>query len=265
MRSAIQDKNKTEVERILSTISDEEQLSKYINQKIGESEETLLHIAGSSDAECLKYLVEIGGDVESKDKDGRTPLHSAVFDGNRASVKYLAGPACADVNCRDKNGDTPLHIASEKGRLQCLKHLHSKGANVDGINNSGQTPLHLAAWRGRLSCVQQLVSDGAAVQSVDKGGATPMHSAAGTGQPEVVRYLSENGADVNAVNYGGDTSLHRAVIRYKVPTVESLLNIRKCNVGIENKDGQTAKQIAIAEGFSRIVEMFDAHVGTSVR
>ena len=136
MRSAIQDKNKTEVERILSTITDEEQLSKNINQKIGESEETLLHIAGSCDAECLQYLVEIGGDVESKDKDGRTPLHSAVAEGNRASVKYLVGSTGADVNCRDNNGDTPLHIASDKGRLHCLKHLVSQGADIDGFPTS---------------------------------------------------------------------------------------------------------------------------------
>ena len=137
------------------------------------------------------------------------------------------------------------------------------GHHIDGINNLGQTPLHLAAWRGRLQCVEQLVSEGAAIQSVDKEGFTPMHSAAGTGQPEVVGYLSENGADVNAVNYQGDTSLHRAVIRYKVPTVDVLLGNRKCNVDIENKDGQTAKQIAVAEGFSTIVEIFDAHVSTN--
>ena len=42
--------------------------------------------------------------------------------------------------------DTPLHLAVWSGRLEAVRYLLQKGANVDAVDKKGDTPLHLAAW-----------------------------------------------------------------------------------------------------------------------
>jgi ankyrin repeat protein len=49
--------------------------------------------------------------------------------------------AGADVNTRGKNGNTPLHDAVSFGNLDMVKYLVSRGADVNAKNDLGLTPL----------------------------------------------------------------------------------------------------------------------------
>lgn len=90
-----------------------------INEADDESGQTLLHWAAklNPNIEVLKYLVKMGANVELRNKNGNTPLHSAAINSlrmkkkhNFAVVRYLVEVG-ADGNERNHDGLTPLCCA----------------------------------------------------------------------------------------------------------------------------------------------------------
>jgi ankyrin repeat protein len=60
----------------------------------------------------------------------------------------------ADLNNRDRGiGSTPLHAAAEYGRIDCMRLLLEKNADVAIADQNGETTLVLAAANGQLECL----------------------------------------------------------------------------------------------------------------
>ena len=76
-------------------------------------------------------MVESKAGVNNKDKEGLTPLHFAVQQGNLELVRYLVESA-AGVNNRDNEGLTPLHFAVQQGNLEVERYLVESKADVKG-------------------------------------------------------------------------------------------------------------------------------------
>jgi ankyrin repeat protein len=60
---------------------------------------------------AVKAAVEMGVDINAKNKDGQTAMHMAAFTGADAVVQYLADQG-ADINVKDNYGETPWSMAS---------------------------------------------------------------------------------------------------------------------------------------------------------
>ena len=72
--------------------------------------------ANQGDVEAVKQFIASGTDVDAKDDNGSTPLHSAAVDGSKGSaadglVGELLIAKGADVNAQSDNGNTPLDMA----------------------------------------------------------------------------------------------------------------------------------------------------------
>jgi uncharacterized protein len=63
--------------------------------------------------ESLKLLIKAGGDINSKDSRGLTPLHEAARWGWNDVVQFLVASG-ADLNARDNRGNTPIDSALGK-------------------------------------------------------------------------------------------------------------------------------------------------------
>jgi uncharacterized protein len=63
--------------------------------------------------ESLKLLIKAGGDINSKDSRGLTPLHEAARWGWNDVVQFLVANG-ADLNARDNRGNTPIDSALGK-------------------------------------------------------------------------------------------------------------------------------------------------------
>ena len=140
-------------------------------------------------------------------KDGFTSLYLVVEEGKLDVVKFLIEKG-ANVNAKCKNDYTPLCIAAEKGKLDVVKFLIEKGANVDKKNKNGWTPLHVAAKEGILDVVKYLTENGANINAKTNDDKTPLYIAAKNGHSEVVDYLcrgikrkAENEASVPIENW----------------------------------------------------------------
>jgi ankyrin repeat protein len=106
----------------------------------------------------LKLLVQRGANVQAKRWDGGTLLHGAVhtkLDG-ADPAKWLGYFASLDidVNAKDKQGYTALHsvLHSPEG-VPLAKALLKLGADISITDGTGDTPLKLAAWNPKLTAL----------------------------------------------------------------------------------------------------------------
>ena len=79
-------------------------LQHFLNSETGNIHEknshsqTPLHL--TSWWEVAETLIARGADAHARDKTGRTPLHTAAFEGRKEIVKSLI-PHCTDINAQD--------------------------------------------------------------------------------------------------------------------------------------------------------------------
>ena len=70
----------------------------------------------------VKRLIDSGADVNAKDKDGWTALHSAAEQGQTAIAAALI-KARVDIHAKDKWDLTPLHTAAQFGQTETVLAL----------------------------------------------------------------------------------------------------------------------------------------------
>ena len=75
--------------------------------------------------EVVKQHLAAGTDVNSKDKDGWTPLHEAASEGHNKIVELLVAKG-ADVNSKDDDGETPVDAAANPETTDFLRKLGGK-------------------------------------------------------------------------------------------------------------------------------------------
>lgn len=74
-------------------------------------------------------------------------FHAAVFGGSERIVKYLLERG-ALINSKEINGRTPLHLAASRGFLDLTKFLLERGANAQAKDSTGSGPLSTACYFG---------------------------------------------------------------------------------------------------------------------
>src|SRR4030095_12647429 len=87
---------------------------------------SILHASDECHSEhlvpALRYLAQVGWDVNSRDSTGQTALHKAAFLGYAAAVRVLLDNN-ADPGARDYSGLTPLDVARQWNKVAVIKAL----------------------------------------------------------------------------------------------------------------------------------------------
>lgn len=124
-------------------------------------------------------------------------------------------PSC--VNARDEFGETALHVAANRKRLELVKLLIARGADVQFKTASefGETALHQATDNQSVPIIDVLIETGVDPNTKNKLGSTPLHYAAEWAHVEVVKALLGHGADVNATDGDGKTPLDLAAAQLR--------------------------------------------------
>ena len=101
---------------------------------------------GANQKTCYTAAIEAGADIDEQNKYGFTALEYCVTQNKLDMVKALLSKG-ADVHRVNQNGNTVLHIIAESksNRDEMLKCVVAKGADLESTNSHGQTALHLHA------------------------------------------------------------------------------------------------------------------------
>lgn len=87
--------------------------------------------------------MEFGGNIDSRSRNFRTPLHIACIRGKLGIIQAVL-MAGADINAKDIDGNTPCHFCSEYGHKDCLRYLLLKHPSLFSKNKDQQSPLDVA-------------------------------------------------------------------------------------------------------------------------
>ncbi|OQS05535.1 ankyrin repeat protein [Thraustotheca clavata] len=152
---------------------------------------TPLHLAETNEMASLLYN---GSAIDAKNKDGITPLCSAVFRDHAEKVQLLL-KCRANPNQKTKEvGKTLLHHAAYSRSEKVVEQLLLASASVDAKDKRGWTPLHHAASSGSSEVVKLLLKYGAPINEEDKNGLPPLHYAKDYDHTGVIKLLQQAGA-----------------------------------------------------------------------
>ncbi|XP_030764080.1 ankyrin repeat domain-containing protein 29-like, partial [Sitophilus oryzae] len=95
-------------------------------------------------------------------------LHLAALNGNLPLLTRILDSGKVHVDSRDKDGTTPLILAAANGHFDCIRELLDQGADPNIKRITGTTPLFFAAQGGYLDIVQFLLENGAQVHTTSQ-------------------------------------------------------------------------------------------------
>jgi ankyrin repeat protein len=226
-------------------------------------------------------------DIDS-DSDSDSNSNSKLNEDLVEIVKLLLEKG-ADVNARNKNEETPLHSASTNGQIEITNLLLKNGADVNAVNNRDWTPLceavskYFMHYRNEdkdfspledekycpifFEIIELLVENGAEVDvEYDRdNGFFLLHEAIDLRLDDrlddLIVLLVNNGADINRRTFTNNmTPLHIAAEFYR-PSIVSLLVERGADVNARTADGKTALTIAQSNDNTGIAAFLQAHDG----
>ncbi|CAG9977323.1 unnamed protein product [Clonostachys byssicola] len=215
------DKGKT-VEKITKPAALDYLITPEENTIKSELANSLLSAVNKGHCELAEQLLDMGADLEARDKRSSSPLYIAAYRGHAKIVELLLGRG-ASVAAANIERWTPINVAASFGRLQIVRVLWENGANITTPNQDGWTPIYSASRYGHINVVEFLADKGADIGKRDNYGMPPLLAAASHNYVNIVALLSDRGADFISSDDQGQTPLFVAALNGYVELVQLLI------------------------------------------
>ena len=211
----------------------------------------------------VKFLLENGANINTKDNDGNTVLYYNIYYDhygkeerleNAKKIFNLLIKYGADVNTKDNYGGSLLNMAYSLEGLtnrEMFKLLVENGFDLESRIKGGEyspagydyTPLMIAAAINDYDMVKFLVEKGADVNAKThfeySSVETPLLLSLDNENSSVAEYLINNGADINVTNEDGETPLMYASKVHNIKVIELLIQ-KGADINAFNNYGNTA-------------------------
>ena len=161
---------------------------------------------------CFRLLLNLNPKADKIDSKGRIAIHYASAGGSLEMLRELdqitqSEPSTSNqngtnghknkniYNYEDHNHMTPISYAAQFGRLDVIKYLYLKGAELAYHDRSTRRPIHLACLYGHVDVVRFFVENG--VPLTDSIGLPTIHCACAGGDVATIEYLISQKVNVN--------------------------------------------------------------------
>jgi ankyrin repeat protein len=187
----------------------------------------LMKYAGEGDICRVKYLAQMGADVNAKDYFGRMAIMYAMgkigYETSQKKtyhneiIKFLKskGAVIPDMSLID---------AVKQGDIEKVKQLLNQGYNINQRDYDGDTVLINAIMIKRFDIVQLLIQKGADVNTFGSHGNTPLMHSVLISDIKIIEFLLQNGAKINEENFIPHTALIFAILNKNSMIVKYLIS-----------------------------------------
>ncbi|MCY4328964.1 MAG: ankyrin repeat domain-containing protein [Endozoicomonadaceae bacterium] len=172
---------------------------------------SLMGLARTNKIQIIKFLIDLGVDINAQNDNNTTALICAVTAQNAEAVDLLLYNN-ANVNIQDGDGNTALIYAATGETKEITQLLLAKQANTDIQNKEGNTALICAVRLQRTETVKLLLASGANIYIKNNDGDTAESCAGKTKNSEVIQLLVEYDSSVRRQNQSSHTSCAPVII-----------------------------------------------------
>lgn len=191
-----------------------------------------------------------------------TGLHAAAHRGDLAVIERFVAASRTALESRDSQGRTPLHVATFARQRGAVKALLAAGADPGVLENGRYDAVTIAAVADDEETLRLLLLTGASAKLVtSRYDGTALIAAAHLGHDGVVKQLIAAGAPLNHVNNLHWTALIEAIVlgdggvRHQA-TVRALID-GGADIRLADRQGRTPLQLARARGYTAMVQMLE--------
>ena len=219
---------------------------------------TALHFSSRNGSfEIVKYLINMGIDINHKTKHGMNCLHIATHYGHLNLCKALINEYNVDVQLPDNNGWTALHFSPRNGSYEIVKYFINMGIDIKLKVKHGINCLHIAANQGHLNLCKTLIKKhNLDLEKPDDGGWTALHYSAKSDSYKLVKIFIDMGIDINLNATDGMNCLHIAAEYGHLSLCKMLINEYNVDVELPDNDGWIALHYSARNGSYEIVKYF---------
>lgn len=205
---------------------------------------TPLHYAVMYDAaDASALLIEKGAAIESRDNYQRTPLLLCARErGGPETIRILLQVG-ADINARDKFQDSSLDLAAWRGKKKVVNLLLDAGAHIPSGGRKVRDLFYHAASKGLTRLFDAIAKAGGDPAFKLSNGGTLLHSAASGDSIQILEILIAKDLDINLKDNYGWTPLHYAARDGRVENVERLIS-KGADINTRSIMGQSPLNIA---------------------
>lgn len=214
----------------------------------------LMYAIKGGNLETVKYLIELGYNMDYINKMGMSPLHLAIRKNRIDLVKVLLA-ADANLYIQNNNGETPLFEAVYEGNVEMLKFLNACGAKLNVRNKDGETPLIVASKaKHRQEVLLALLYMNVKIDDVDKDGRTAFIHAIINDNSGMMDILLKNKTDMNVVDKFGMNPVAYCAFTGNREALRVLI-ARGANFTNRNVKGKSPYEIARENNHSTCAEI----------
>ena len=223
------------------------------NSKDTQGRKPVHYAACCSSADNIKLLIKHGVDTRDIDLFKKTPLMYACEAGRHEVVEVLLGPNRSQPDAKDKYSYCAIHYAAKNGHIECIKKLVANGVDINRTGPSNKTSLLIAAESNDIEMTKFLLQNGAKQTAKDKFGRTALITAVMNGSYEVASILLRNGAAFDVPDKSGNHPLHYACA-YGYPEMIELLMEASCDPNLANDWKLNATTVALLKNYFECVK-----------
>jgi len=148
-----------------------------------------------SDLETVQCFIDLGVDINIKNKHGNNLLHYSAQSSSRFDISKLLCNSGIDVDTITPQGKTALHFAAENNNKKCCHLLIRYGANVNAKTLTENTPLILATKKKFIEMCKILIMNGAIVDEKKSDGKNALFYAKRYNSLRITSILRQAGID----------------------------------------------------------------------
>ena len=229
----------------------------------------------SGNINAVEYLINTTDiDIDVTCDEGKTPLHYSCHHANLGLSQYLIEVQGSDVNLRDNNGWHALDHSAKSGNMELVQYLIKKNhllltsfcllQAVDSTKlplvkklvneykldhhsktSNGMQAIHCAARVGAIDVLEYLMKDCGCDLSTVGGeyNSNMFHHSAQDGHYSLIKFIINHYPQYTSLLHSTDDRdnlpIHLACSSGVMQLVTFLIDVIKCDVTTENKNGYT--------------------------